>query len=467
MKRTISLLLALLMLLALSACTGGDKPSPSAAPDATQQAENTGTSDTTAEPETTLSPGELQFTGDLSYDPETDFDPRFSGYQGNLFDIGDAFYWTEKDDGYMRYVMKDGSDWGVLCPKPECDHDSGNAASRNSGCLGYMTYGKRNTACGIYDGKIYYVDHYRPGEGNYGVIYRMNLDGSGHERVGTIPLIIDSNGNDVYPQYFEYHRGKIFIFACVNSVVNGEPMQRTAFVEVPLEGGEYKIMYECDAGTYGYIDMMGEFCYMFSMYRDEETDTIRFKLLRWSMVTEKLDELYDGDELYLFPNPGTLWMSGGNVYTKGDFDQLTGVKAVMYLKDGVWEELINFDDDGELSYSVEWISDGIAIAEQFDEVYWTRIPDDLDFDIWIKRFDGETLYKGKLPLDWAKSELIQPGYKIQDVNYAFGDENAIYYDFMLYNKRDREANVLVKYEITEEGLIPTVIGMNYSWSPYE
>ena len=454
MKRYLCILTALLMLV-LSACqTEPEKPAETAAPTA-KPAEATDATEATEPPSE-----DRQFVGDFSYDPGTDYDARFAIVAEDFFETEDAFYWHPEYDEYMRYAMKDGSDWGVLCPRPECQHDGGNAFRHNPECGGYID--SIMSCCGIYDGKLYYVstDNRLTGSDSCGVIFRMELDGSAHKRVGSIPSITDSTGHVVGPQCFCFHRGMIFMYALNWEVENGEPTSRTVYAVSPIEGGEYTIMYESSEGRGGCIDLMGEYCYIFNIYNDERGENgVCVELLRWSMVTGELEKLSDSTEPYILPNPGTLWMRGdGNVYTKGRFVKDRGVSSVMYLKDGEWEELLNFEDDGEVIYSLNWISDGIAIAQGFTGV--GRFITEPDIDVWIKRFDGGTVFKGKLPMDWLESEEIAKGFKLYQISYAFGDENVFYYEFVLDPGSDgnRGETVLVKYEMTADGPVSTIIG---------
>ncbi|MBO4847651.1 MAG: hypothetical protein J5586_00660 [Clostridia bacterium] len=475
MKKTTALLLAALMLLSAVSCTDGNKPAPTEAPKNTEAPAYTQEAGNTADPEATLTPAEIQFAGDLSYDPETDYDPRFGSFMDIVIDAGDVFY-LHPDSSYICYADKSGGDWGVLCGRPDCEHGRGNINEQNDDCNGCLG-SDIGAMVWKYGDKLYYVDDWAGVHGeSCGALYRMNLDGSGHEKVCMLPEIYGSFDEAMWPQCFYCHRGLIYTRTLYYDVENAEPIKRTGYYAMNMDGSDVRIIYESDKSGYGYMTFMGEYCYVLDYFNefDEEGEVKNsiVTMLRWSPNTEKAEVLYEGNDIQL-PNIGDLFMKDGEIYIASKFDKYTGQNGVMRFKDGGWEEMINFDDP-ETNWSVFCVSDGIAIARRHIRYdpdntapYW-EAQRSTDLDIWIKDFEGNTLYKGKLPVGWT--ELLDNGLFIYNwEKTAFGDRNTVY--FMLdvglqapgHEDYTKEKNILLRYDITENGLEETLLSEITGW----
>lgn len=460
MKKLICAILAGLMLLSVSACKGKEPAQPEQTAAPTEQAA------VTAEPDTTPSAADIQYAGDLSYDPETDYDPRFGSFITVVIDEGDYYYW-HGNECYIRYCDKEGGDWGVLCGKPECVHDNGNGHWHNNECNGFM--GEIGALVWKYEDKIYYVNDWegRPGE-SLGALYRMNLDGSGHEKLGMMPEICGSFDESMWPQCFYCHRGLLYTRTMFSDVVAGEPIQRTGYYAMNIDGSDQKIIYESADSFYGFMTFMGEYCYVLD-YSDHEVGEdeyeIWIKMMRWSPNTGKTELIYEGADMQR-PNEGELFMRDGDVYCPSLFVMHEGKRAVMRFHEGKWEELLNFDDP-EKRWTVICVSDGIAIARNFletdpeSEGYDRKARESADIDIWIKDFDGNTLYKGKLPVGWTELPEVPNPLRLWSF-IAFGDSSTFYMLFSVNscdNVDMKEAELFVRYDITESGLEETVIGV--------
>ena len=460
MKKISCILLALLMLL-LSACVHEVGPAdPTDVPKTTAAA----TDAPTAAPGTTASPADIQYLGDLSYDPETDYDPRFGSFMTVVIDAGDVFYW-HGEECYIRYCDKLGGDWGVLCGKPECVHDNGNAHWHNNGCNGFM--GEIGPLFWKYRDKFYYVNEWEAKDEGLGVLYRMNLDGSGHEKLGMFPVIHGSFAEAMEPQCFYCHRGLLYTRTMFSDVFEGEPIQRTGYYVMNIDGSDQKTIYESDESYYGFMTFMGEYCYVLD-YSDREVGedeyVIWIKMMRWSPNTEKTEIIYEGSEM-MRPNEGELFMKDGDIYCPSMFVMHEGKRAVMRFHEGKWEEMLNFDDP-DMRWTVICVSDGVTIARNFVETdpdsedYDREAKFSTDMDIWIKDFDDNTLYKGPLPTGWKERPEVLPGMRLIQL-VAFGDSSTVYMLLHLMSTGEdiTETNLFLRYDITENGLAETVIGV--------
>ena len=464
MKRTICLIAAALMALSLAACKGKDDTSP----------------ETTSAPETTLAPGVTAepYVGSHAYDPETDFDQKMgsNGNYSTVIETEDVYYWLPYDDPYIRYCEKDGSDYGVVCGKPECVHDNGNAIAynREKNCNGYV--GSVRAYMWIADGKLWYVDDYTylktyP----WGVIMRMDLDGTNREMVKPIPKPDLPYGDGMYPQNICYHRGMLYSYVFGGSIEGGEPSQPFLAMALPLDGDEWITIY--DSGRdfhFGSIMPVGDYCYITDMawsYADPSileddnydgeviTDRNEEILLRWCSVTGETEELYRGNEMGgIF----RYWIDEeGNFYAPEKYVDGVGSNRLLRLENGVWEEVINFDDP-DMNYTIRSLSDGIVIARNFKE--HDRNGMDPDIDIWIKRYDGSTVYKGKLPMAWL--ENVEKTPTLEGAELVCGDENGLLCIFETTKRNASRSNepqsyVLVKYVIKDGEIEEVFLGMTY------
>ena len=469
MKRISCIVLALLLFL-LAACTPGqEKPEGSTEP----------TANATAEPTETA-----PYVGDFSYDPATDFDQKL-GMNGNwstVIETDDVYYWLQNDDSYLRYCEKDGSDYGVVCGKPECEHDGGNPIRYHveKNCNGYLGAPSSNYFW-LMDGKLYYVDGsmWKTYRDSCGVIMRMDLDGTNRELVKVLPKVNTVHG-ELHPQCFCYHRGMIYSFAFGGTIDSGEPSQPFVAVALPLDGEEWTTIY--DSGEdfhYGSIMPVGDYCYITdtawayadpSILEDDDYDgeivASRNEdiILRWCSVTGELETLYRGVEL---GGVFRYWIDGeGNFYVPEKYEEGVGSKRLLRLNDGKWEEVLSFDDP-DVGYTIRSISDGIVIArnyEAYDRESYIKNGDSTDIDIWIKRFDGTTVYKGKLPMSWLEAVPETPTF--EGLQLFCGNENELLCIFETCKRTPSRSNepqsfVLVKYLLTEGGIEEVLLGKTY------
>ena len=179
MKRIITIILTIMMLLSLASCGTGGNPDPSPAP--TGEA-GVSSSVPTAAPIVSPTDKPEETPGESTDFPAADMNSLFANFDKELVcDTEDSFYYLRSIRSLQGtpisivYVTdKEYRDWMPLCGRPDCMHDNSNCNARLEG----FAYGK----IWRFGEHIYYVFL-----GDEGVenpeLWRMKLDGSDHEKL--------------------------------------------------------------------------------------------------------------------------------------------------------------------------------------------------------------------------------------------------------------------------------------------
>ena len=470
MKRYFPLMLAAVMTISsLCACTGRPQGGePTAAPTQIVSNETAGPC-VTEGPHPTLDPERQVF------DPETDYDNRYGAIiDGAMIETEDAYYlYREK---YLMYYDKAMEESGYLCPKPECVHGE---KQDNISCNAYV-----NIAPGslVYrEGQLWWVGDT---DFRHFAIFRMNLDGTGRERVHEFEYTGDTRGL----VRFYLHRDHLFYVRSDQVVKNGEAFDTATFGCFDLDDYEKHVL----AVRRSYLNpqpsiyFVGDSAYFFVSYdgiTDENTDIpsedyeyeawlewrlqIRKKdeILRWDPTMDEPETVYFNDE------DGMGWgyyscyaAEDGKLYfedfEKVEPDQPDGAESWNYYistvgADGKKERAISLVDENGVNYYPVVISAGVVFAA--NAVYERgRIQ---ELNIWIIRLDGKTVYKGELPTAYREKYTNIARHGLSEFSNCWVTENELlirfteWYDSIGPNGSDMGYYVFVKYEITPDGLI--------------
>lgn len=461
MKKALIIVLSLLLVCCcvLSACKGSDTGSEAASAEPTSAASEAPSS----------TPGDdghavsSAFTGDTSFDPETDADNLYSTENAILIDAEGGFYWSSSLCPYLLFY-----DYGLeealpVCSRPECEHfTDNNAFQQNLDCDAYIG-AVRHPA--LYNGKIYYVD--RKGVANPNVdgsllgmrLFCMNPDGTEKQFIKN--LFTPGYGS---PQWVILHRGNLYAMSVESDVVDGVASGKTSILVVPLEGDEtnFKTIYEVENVGWGCMRFIGDYCCFWIRY-DEGYYYINYdtgEIIderqsvgvagRWNSKTEELEILYRD----LLPESEDFYACAW-VETDGTF-YVTGSRGLMKIENGELSVVQSFEDP-EKRFVPSYISNGIAIAH--------TVPADLndpylDWDFWICRFDGTTVFKGTLPMDWFREcpefDSLPGDPRFPSVSMVSGDDTGMWCQFAAHwrgtGENDAQAEFLVRYDFTDDGI---------------
>ena len=428
MKRIIAVILIPLLLLPLVCCTAGTGPENTPAPDESGVPEST--AGNTAAPAPTAPP-------DMSYDPDTDYNNLYATITGcDIVETEDAYYLHFcRSSGFLYYYDKTIGEGGVLCPRPECEHDE---RADNRSCSGYI--GSDWPTLQYYEGKLWYIGP-TGGSGMVIGVYRMDLDGSEKELVRSFDMREDDCPLNTGNRALYLHRGILYHAGVNQTIKNGDAYNELVFGCVPLSdmeiGGERVAAFEYHTlltrkGTNYPQPLMyfvGDYAYMLYQYNgveqldrptppDDATEEEQLEWLEWYKnaykTTDEIARWYpamsEPEILYSSTDTNLLWQyrSGyvthdGTVYASdttltdsdADWDAETNpfIVSVYRLEaDGTLAEVFNTREYGDsvlLGY-------GEGLIATIDLLNYR--PKDWIPTVRIFTFEGELIAEGQVPL---------------------------------------------------------------------
>ena len=391
MKRTITLLLALALLLALPAC--GEPEGKGTGP-VYGGPEGTGAGPVHGEPE--------------EQDPSLDFDQTFTHYGGfmsNACATQDTVYFTS---GHLiHFYDKASGISSVLCGKAECKHDT----SVGSDCNAYLN-SSSDDLC-VYNNRLYYTN------GFYNTIYSMALDGTDHRTEREVDREFFSTNTGGSSTIF--HRGYAYLYVTNYSVRDGEKVITNDLLAIPLDpDGEIHRIFseEIDdyADTHSSTVILRAFedgLYIFTNYAVDGPvyNFHDFQIRRYDVVTRELTTLYHDSQSPLTYTV-ELWIADDGIVFSG-YELQTGEDGSVERGPGVYK--LDFES-GELTALFHLdrsaaVVEDLVVTCQYDSQRtnptnpWGFIlsPQDVErsgeFHVTLRNFAGEVLLEGTLPLE--------------------------------------------------------------------
>lgn len=430
MKRFASAFLIAMMLISLTACAGNA--------DGKDNAEGF----SAVPQQDSESPQTPEPKAEYRFDPETDCDNRFISLETDLIELDNMYVWRG-DSNYLIYFDKETGDSGVLCPKPECVH---NEVQNNRECLGYS--GDRRKSLSYYQGKIYFAGYdHEAGSQYHTAFFRMNRDCSEKEK------LFDFDPPQEYnPLEYRVHRGRIYMRCAGNRVVNGETFESLAILSTPLNEWDYRVEYEDtvpDTNPFSnYMRFIGDDVYFAYTYQESE-GVYMTKVIRYDRNSLESEELI-ADRSMTEPMRG-FWVDpdGTMIFAPYGYDPDA---KIFRAKDGKLEVLGDLhDEDGR--FSTVFVGDGAIFG-----TCGASGPEDMqNKDVWIRDFDGNTIYKGPLTLHFLEGTPYE-GNNLFPATMT-GDKESLYWHISMknlnYSSNSSQMHllqILIKYRITENGL---------------
>ena len=405
----------------------------------------------------TPKPGEPGLAFHEPYDPATDIDNRFASLRSGIAETEDVIYWAPNDGNFLIYYDKASDEFAPLCGKPECEHFlNENMWEPVKSCNAYIN--AENGALWYMGGKLYYAAYENdPAHNAFSALYRMDPDGT--NKVKLMPISVPEN---CALQNYQLHRGRLYSYCYFKEVNDAEINCTLRIYSTPIDKGEcdYTLVYERTTYFLSWCRMrfVGPYMYAFVCYHDDELNEDCADIYRWNADTGEGESLYDGPGL---GGGDAFWVDeNGEVYSQAYIDGDSSKLA--RIVNGELETVMDFSDPTGDFY-VSRIGNGVVIALRNDtETSWPADPE--HYDIWLRDFEGETLYKGKLPMAWM--EQIRKGGTFWGIDALTGDGNAIIAEYSVRwrnatHQNEPKGGCLVRYEITENGLVETLLGTYY------
>ena len=383
------------------------------------------------------------------FDPETDFDNRFGRTFVSVTETEKAIYYLPSHGGYIYYFDKESGESGVLCAKPECEHDS-KPADRD--CQGYI--GAQLATLNHRGGKLYYMGSAPLSESRIGAaVFCMAEDGSGREKL--FPMDCEP----IYgPQRLDLHRGKFYARSMSEKIEDGVPKQFRSVSSWDLETGEFKSIYE-GAGASTVIPTLfffGRYVYICVSWKpgfDTETggegarNGSVTELYRWDTEEEKLETIARTEQDFELGWMPSIWVdSEERIYIVPKTASIgNGQKAAVYmLRDGSLTESFDFGMDGSMD-----VLDGGVILYDFDREKETMA-------VHIRDFGGAAVFDGELDMRFLRG--IAAGAEFKSFYAAAGDLNTVYFSMIL--KADDgmgDKSVLLRCDLSGGEPVPAVL----------
>ncbi len=335
---------------------------------------------------------------------------------------------------YMYYYDMASGVSGVMCPNPECTHDS----------MACGAYTERMSSLAYYNGKRYWISFDpQKGYGDY-YLWRSDLSGENQEKLKQISF------KDVImeyqPQWFAIHRGRLYFLGRTTAPTVGEDFStRMRLMYTPLDSSEeYTAVF--DETYHQGVDMTVRFVNN-AIYCAKATfvgggNIFDVTVTKYDRETGAAELLYE--ETGMVGRHKELWVTeNGEVYLAGDD---TKQSTVWRLENGGKVEVIS--RKGEYC-SVLLVCDVVVCSFLKDDKTWAE----------VLTLSGETLYEGWLFPDTIPGMEGDPNGQCTKT-FLGGDEDKIFIKLSPYVH-------VSKYEIVEtdhivmldvrNGMKPTVL----------
>lgn len=349
MRRTITLLLTLALLLIIPAC--GNSAAPTG--------------------------------GEVQHNIEIDRSFVHGDSSVGLFcGTEDTIYFAPRGLSYIFFADKETGIGGPLCGKPECMHN-------DAGCNAYVS--RDLYALSVYDGRLYWVGRETVGT----FIYSAALDGTDRKTVREIEkgLLPNSYSN----VYMLFHRGYAYL-ACVKSDVrDGEAVSNHYVCAFPLDPDEEAVVILDEyAMPSGYVDSRvaiqpyGDSLYIVT---DRPSDSIEdytginpknvydFRIMRWNTGSTELEILYQEEESPLYYSTNLYATDDGVLFCRAPSGTFGNMSFYKYSFDGGEPKFIF--NMGEGVFGNIAMVDNVAAG--------SHLNDDGSWYVLIKDHDGNTL----------------------------------------------------------------------------
>ena len=155
------------------------------------------------------------------YNSEFDAQQEYASSDGRLCKVGSVYYYMPIITNRVLYYDDETGASGLLCGKADCTHE-------DASCNSYVNaYGSCIQA---YQEKIYWIEQ--------DTLYRMDLDGSNHEGVGTLERPDKSAVMEGVNPRFVIHRDMLYISTMKPTIIEGEAKTEVSIYQYKMSNLE-------------------------------------------------------------------------------------------------------------------------------------------------------------------------------------------------------------------------------------
>ncbi len=332
------------------------------------------------------------------------YERQGSFYYPMFAESEDAYYFsTGQGSGFFYYFDKETETYGALCNKPECGHDSLEC----------------NAFVGDSYSGLFYNNHYlfwiglkeiSPNEYGY-VLWSMNLETLERSVVREFNY---ENYQEFLPRQVFIHKGMVYIYCVQPTIEDGIPHTKVILAAASALGTDNITALfekEYEAGVSGTANLQNECIYIevngawteeeMGSYADDNDPPMHYfyEFYKYSIDSGESLALFTRDQNVEEMLVQDFSVVGDKIFFANMGEP--GKPGILFcLEDGNVTEAFEFSSDtgpaeNDAVYSAVFIGTGA--------VYATSKVDVDHYLCWIVNFDGETLYKGEIPLNYLQA----------------------------------------------------------------
>ena len=216
-------------------------------------------------------------------------------FDGALYFKSSSFYRS-----FIDYYVPADNEYGTLCARPECMHDSDS-------CDGYVI-GMKSTQLMMYGGRLYFIDQ-NPSAGNWQLVSQSP---GGRDR--RTHLKFDQEFfMGVGVKLSAIYDGTLYMFGNSTGVDDGKSINRAVLYSQSLDGGELETLFEQDLEQPLLVKRVGNTVW-FALSRPGELALYSFDLESGELAErfngaqeQEFSEMFVEGENFLFLSYGSVW----------------------------------------------------------------------------------------------------------------------------------------------------------------
>ena len=375
------------------------------------------------------------------FDAKTDFDNRFATIGCGMAVDEATYYFSRFDGNYLYYYDIASGESGVLCSKPQCEHDSREI---NRECDGFVRISS-DSFC-VMDNKIYYIGYVDPSVSPIcAALYRMDNDGTNKERL----FALKSPGAHSCAD-FSFHRGKVYGSVCYPSVEDGKPFNVTAIDCWDMETGEVTELFS-EKVAYTFVPALHFLDrYLYFCIEGVLSENANVEIFRWDSVSAELQKVFSDEGAPLQGYYYDIWVEAEDEICLSSLMHIDGSAPVYLVQNGMLDVI------HEDKHAVCMLTDGAAIGVKVGSV--ADNDDPRSAYIEILGYNGKVYYSGRTHLQFF-DQIPFGGFQVNDLSLhnICGSYDEFYVQFTLGKRGGDKYSCFVRFDLIDGELHDTLL----------